>query len=67
MTEDRATLTEDERELIEGQVEVEGFDYAFSECLRPKDYKDQRLKELHQAFLDARRKLATYLDMEDHV
>lgn len=60
-------MNENEKELIEGQVEVEGFDYAMTECISENEITDEKFKQLRRAYMKARQELAGYLGMEGEV
>jgi hypothetical protein len=47
-------LSKDVRELIEGQIECEGFDYAFTEKLSAEEIGDEEVVKAMNAYLSAR-------------
>jgi len=46
-------------------VESEGFDYTFTSYSDFEEIEDEEFHRLRQDFLDARRKLAEYIGLED--
>lgn len=54
-------LPKDVRELIEGQIECEGFDYAFTEKISAEDIDDEEVNKPLGDYLTARRNLISVL------
>ena len=53
-----------EKKRVQETVESEGFGYTFMSYSNFDDVKDQRFHELRQAFVNAAKELATYIDVE---
>ena len=54
-------LPKDVRELIEGQIENEGFDYAFTDKLSFEDIDDEEVNKALGDYLTARRNFISVL------
>lgn len=57
-------MTKEEKCYVEGIVESEGFDYAFTCYSRFEKVKDKRFHELRDAYLKAREDLAHYAGLD---
>lgn len=54
-------LPKDVREMIEGQIECEGFDYAFTENISHEEIDDEEVNKALGDYLTARRNLMSVL------
>jgi hypothetical protein len=54
-------LSKDVRELIEGQIECEGFDYAFTEKLSAEEIDDEEVNKALGDYLTARNNFISVL------
>lgn len=55
-------LPKDVRELIEGQIENEGFDYAFTDKLSHEDINDEEVNKALGDYLTARQNFISVLE-----
>lgn len=60
-----AKMLKKEKNYVRATVENEGFDYAFVHYSDFEDIKDEKFHELRKNFLEAREKLAEYIEFED--
>lgn len=54
-------LPKDIREMIEGQIECEGFDYAFTEKISPEEIDDEEVNKALTDYLTARNNFISVL------
>jgi hypothetical protein len=57
-------LPKDIREMIEGQIECEGFDYAFTQKISPEELPDEDVKRALNDYLAARENLKCALELK---
>lgn len=57
-------LPKDILEMIEGQIECEGFDYAFNEKISPDEIPDDDIKKALNDYLAARKNLQSALELK---
>ena len=55
-------LPKDVIELIEGQIECEGFDYAFTEKISPEEIGDEEVNKAMNEYLVARKNFISVLE-----
>jgi hypothetical protein len=58
-------LSTEEKELINGVVDGEGFDYGFAHYTDFPEIDDKEFHELRNEYLEARQNLLDYCDIED--
>lgn len=54
-----------DKEYVASTVDSEGFDYAFVDYSDFKDIEDEKFHELRKAYIEARKKLAKYIDIDE--
>lgn len=58
-------INKEENKSIVGDIESEGFEYAFVHYSNYDDIKDSQFHRLRKAFLEARKDLADYLNYKE--
>ncbi len=57
----KGSLTPEEKSMLQGDVDKEGFDYVFESYSTYREIKDARFHALRKAYLAAKSKLAHYI------
>jgi hypothetical protein len=60
-------MTDDDRDYVCGKIDNEGFDYCFINYSNFEEIKDVKFHKLREEYIQARNKLANYLDFEKYL